>query len=277
MRLKPVALFIILALAVSIHQSIAANFDVITFSDGTKCGLLGTAGSPAGKSLSSLKNRYNNPIQTDIKSTVSLVAMLKPGDDLSRFKSSWAAKIRGYVIDVKLGGHSEVCNCGERKPEDRDTHIELALTPNAPENQRIIVEVTPRLRQIMFAQGVDWSTKTLSGNNPANPKGSINHKWVEVTGWMMFDTMHAGEAENTNPGGAGNWRASGWEIHPITSLTVLPNPPPSPSAATIGNSLTTAQKKYGLSLSGHQLSGIKARNAQIFAAFLPTELEHDNQ
>jgi hypothetical protein len=53
----------------------------------------------------------------------------------------------------------------------------------------------------MLDQDVDWSTDTLRDQNTANPK-SICHKWVEVSGWMMFDTMHVNEAENTNPGGA---------------------------------------------------------------------------
>ena len=32
---------------------------------------------------------------------------------------------------------------------------------------------------------------------------------------------HAQESENLSPGGAQNWRATGWEIHPVTGITVL--------------------------------------------------------
>jgi hypothetical protein len=50
-------------------------------------------------------------------------------------------------------------------------------------------------------------------------------KWVEITGWLLFDFEHVPEAENTNPGGAKNWRATCWEIHPVTSIRVLDSPP----------------------------------------------------
>jgi hypothetical protein len=59
----------------------------------------------------------------------------------------------------------------------------------------------------------------------------IGH-WVEVTGWMFFDVDHCNETANTTeasgdcggPGG-GVWRRTGWEIHPITSMRVLPGKP----------------------------------------------------
>jgi hypothetical protein len=81
----------------------------------------------------------------------------------------------------------------------------------------VIVEITPRLRAQMKEKGVDWATPTL--------KKQIEGKWIKVTGWLLFDSMHFGEAENTNPGGSHNWRATCWEIHPITSLEVLDGPP----------------------------------------------------
>jgi hypothetical protein len=253
-----------------------ANFNEIVFSDGTHCGLEGTAHSAAGKSLSRLKNRYKLVKPADINPNISLVSMLKTGDDLDRFNPSSGATIRGYVIDVKLGGHSEVCNCGEREPGDRDTHIELALTTQAPEVQRIVVEITPRLRQIMKGHNIDWSTRTLSGNNPANQAGSILHKWVEVTGWMMFDTMHINEAENTNPGGPDNWRASGWEIHPVTSIKVLPGPPPA-LPSTAGVSLSEAQTSYRSSLKPQDLTALRERNAGILRRFPLAEREDDRR
>jgi len=253
------------------------NLDVIVFSDGTHCGMQGTAQSAAGKSLSKLKNRYNPVKPTNIHNEVTLTSILQPGDDIDRFKSSWGARITGYVIDVKPGGHTEVCNCGERLPVDRDTHIELALTTNAPEIQRVVVEVTPRLRQIMKQQGIDWSTETLRGNNnPSSQPKSIYHKWVEITGWMMFDTMHVDQAENTNPGGDGNWRATGWEIHPITAMRVLPSPP-LPTQPSTAQSLTTAQSEYSTGLTPQKRQQIRNRNAQKLASFPPSERERDNQ
>jgi hypothetical protein len=68
----------------------------------------------------------------------------------------------------------------------------------------------------MAESGTDWATTTL--------RTQFRHKWVKVRGWMMFDAQHANAAENTNPGGQHNWRATAWEIHPVTSIKVVPAP-----------------------------------------------------
>jgi hypothetical protein len=194
------------------------NQDVFRQSDGTMCGMEGTATGPDAKALDRLKNRWKNaPAAEDIDTNVSLAAMLAPGEDENRFDSAKGAQVSGFVIDVKVGG-KETCNCKATAPIDRDTHIELALANDAPKNQRVIAEVTPRLRAQMKAKDVDWTTDAL--------RAAIKGKWVKVTGLLLFDSMHFGEAENTNPGGANNWRATCWEIHPITSLEVLDSRPP---------------------------------------------------
>jgi hypothetical protein len=129
----------------------------------------------------------------------------------------------------------------------------------------------------MREQGIDWSTATLRGNNtPGSQAKSIYHKWVEVVGWMMFDTMHVDEAENTNPGGDGNWRATGWEIHPVTAMRVLPGLPPT-MGVNISQSLTNAQSQYRTSLTTQGRQQIRNRNAQVLAHFPDSEREKDNQ
>ena len=82
--------------------------------------------------------------------------------------------------------------------------------------RRVVVEVTPRMRAIMNASGTDWSTITL--------RIQVRHKWVKVPRWMMFDAQHANAAENTNPGGTNNWRATAWGIHLVTDIQVIPAP-----------------------------------------------------
>ena len=44
---------------------------------------------------------------------------------------------------------------------------------------------------------------------------------VRISGWLFNDWEHKGQSENMNPGGAHNWRATTWEIHPITAIDVL--------------------------------------------------------
>lgn len=188
-----------------------ANMDVF---DG--CGMEGTAKGANLKKLNQLKNRYVAPQDSEIDASITLDALLAPDDDRTRWSSTSGAELTGYVLAVKPGG-GETCNCGKTDPANTDTHIELVSDPtNTDGTQVVVIEVTPRMRAIMDASGTDWSTKTL--------RAQFRHKWVKVRGWMTFDAQHANAAENTNPGGANNWRATAWEIHPVTAIEVVPAP-----------------------------------------------------
>jgi hypothetical protein len=119
----------------------------------------------------------------------------------------------GYVKDVKPGG-IETVNCKTKDKKLRDTHIELVLDAmNEDKNKVFIVEITPRLRKIMAEKGEDWSTSMI--------RAKYLGRWVEVEGWMFYDTEHANMSENTRPGNPKNWRATAWEIHPVTKLKVV--------------------------------------------------------
>ncbi|MBV9124485.1 MAG: hypothetical protein JO112_14095 [Planctomycetes bacterium] len=237
-------------------------------SDGHKCGMLGDAHSDPEKALNPLKNRFDPPADDDIDGDVSLAAILSPGDDLGRFDDHKAARVAGFVINVKVGGN-ETCNCHATDPVDRDTHIELGLSKTAPETQRVIVEVTPRLRAKMEEQGLDWTTEGL--------RKAIKGKWIEVSGWLLFDTAHINEAENTNPGGDGNWRATCWEVHPITSLKVLAGPPAEMAElhpATMA-AFQKAQAKQ-VQRDPQKAAAIRKRNQEILSKFANDELDKDH-
>lgn len=180
------------------------------------CGLEGDAAAATVQALNRLKNRFTAPAPSDVDSQATLAALLRPGDDRARWSDARGASVVGYVHDVKPGG-IESCNCRARDAAHRDTHIELVLDPmQAGGGQRVIVEVTPRWRAMMAARGVDWSTATL--------RRSYLGRWVRVTGWLMFDAEHANASENTAPGRPRNWRGTAWEVHPITSIEVVPRP-----------------------------------------------------
>ena len=169
------------------------------------------------KDLNLLKRRMTTPSSTDMNNQVTLAAMVAPGDDTSRFEVKKGATLEGYVADVKVGGVESV-NCHTHDPKYRDTHIELTLDPlHDSESKHVIVEVTPQWREAMATKGIDWSTPTL--------RTKLLGRWIKVTGWLLFDEEHANAAENTNPGGSKNWRATVWEIHPITDIQVLPGKP----------------------------------------------------
>jgi hypothetical protein len=166
---------------------------------------------PPGKhALNSLKNRVTLPTSTDFDPTVTLAALLAPGDDRHRWRHTRAAAIEGYVVRVHDAG-AESANCFSRSR--LDGHIEVARRPDAPPNERVIVEVTPAMRDAAAKRGIDWSTATL--------RGQLTGRRVGIEGWLLFDTEHDDESENTRPGHRDNWRATAWEIHPVTAIVVL--------------------------------------------------------
>lgn len=180
------------------------------------CAMEGDAAESNVQALNRLKNRYTAPDTADIDSMVTLAALVRPGDDRARWDEGRGASIVGYVHDVKPGG-IETVNCRARDVPNRDTHIELVLDPmSGVGSQRVIVEVTPRWRAMLAARGVDWSTPAL--------RRQYLGRWVRVTGWLMFDAEHANASENTAPGRPRNWRATAWEVHPITAIEVVARP-----------------------------------------------------
>jgi hypothetical protein len=166
---------------------------------------------PAKRAHNALKNRTALPTPGDFDPRVTLEAMLTPGDDRQRWSQDRAAAIEGYIVRVHDAG-PESANCFS--PTRLDAHVEVGRRVDAPPQERLIVEVTPRLRDWAARQGRDWSTPTL--------QRALTGRRVRIEGWLLFDREHDEEAENTRPASAGNWRATAWEIHPVTSIQVLP-------------------------------------------------------
>jgi len=168
------------------------------------CPSAGIALTTRARDLHRLKNRTSLPQATDFDSTVTLDALLQPGDDTQRWFTNRAARVQGEVIDVAYA-RPEATNCWN--PCRRDIHIVVAARKGAPKSEHVVVEVTPNL------QRGDWSEKTLQAQ-------LVGH-WCEFEGWMYFDAGHAEESENISPGQPDNWRATAWEIHPVTRITII--------------------------------------------------------
>jgi hypothetical protein len=210
------AVGLLLAASVSahLHQETPAPAASLDIYNG--CPMEGVAQSAGVRALNRLKNRYTAPTSDQINPAVTLAAIVAPGNDIGRWKVKFGADITGYVADVKPGG-VETVNCHAKDWAYRDTHIELVLDPMASTaTKRVIVEVTPRWRDIMSGNSVDWSTQAL--------RDKFLGRWVKVTGWMLFDVEHGSEAENTAPGRPRNWRATAWEVHPVTAIEVVQRP-----------------------------------------------------
>jgi len=170
------------------------------------CPSVGFALTSNARNLHRLKNRTAFPQAADFDSRVTLDQLLQPGDDRNRWSTERAARIQGQVIDVAYAG-IEATNCFS--PCRRDIHILVAKQKDAAKNEQVVVEVTPNLQQ----QGIDWTEQTLQGQ-------LVGH-WCEFEGWLYFDAGHAEESENTAPHNPGNWRATAWELHPVTKITVI--------------------------------------------------------
>ena len=168
------------------------------------CPNAGIALTTRARNLHRLKNRTSIPTATDFDLTITLDALLQPGDDTNRWSNNRAARLQGEVIDVAYA-RPEATNCFN--PCRRDIHITVATHKGATKREQVIVEVTPNF------QGVDWSEKTL--------QAQLVGYWCEFEGWMYFDAGHAEESENISPGKPDNWRATAWEIHPVTNITVV--------------------------------------------------------
>jgi hypothetical protein len=178
------------------------------------CPLEGNATSQRYRDANRLKNRVAVPQPSDIDAQVTLAALLQTGADEGRWSATRAASVVGFVHDVKPGGE-ETVNCGEGNVAHRDTHIEIVAGPGATGPAgRVIVEVTPRWRAFMADSNQDWSSAALAQR--------LEGRWVRFTGWLFWDFPHGDEARNTNPGGAHVWRATAWEIHPVTAIVVCP-------------------------------------------------------
>ena len=185
------------------------------------CGMKGDAKQKLAQRLNPLKNRFIAPRPEQIDSTISLNAILQPGSDTRRWSNQSGATIVGFVVSAHPGGN-ESCNCHAKQINRRDTHIDMVINPSdaADKRHHMIIEITPRLRAAMAQKGVDWSAPGLQQN-------IVNH-WVKVTGWMFFDAEHTNAAENSTPHGKHNWRATAWEIHPVTAVQIVSDPRANP-------------------------------------------------
>jgi hypothetical protein len=175
----------------------------------------GSATNENQERLNRLKNRSSEPTAADIDPYVSLSALRKPGYDRERWSTGNAATIEGYVRSAK-GTGPESCNCKEEDKALTDTHLDIV---SAADDTRkpVIAEITPIFRLIHKHYGLeDWSSKAI--------RQKYEGRRVRITGWLFFDEAHLYDANNTDRydnRGKKNWRATAWEIHPITDIQLL--------------------------------------------------------
>lgn len=174
----------------------------------TRCPASGVSFTAGKAALARLKNRAAAPRAEDFDPRATLAAVLEPGDDRARWSVARAARVEGYVVAVGEA-RVEAANCFASS----DIHIDVAARADAPPAERVVLEVTPRGRAAARLRGEDWSADAL--------RRALTGRFCRFEGWLFFDAGHADESENIAPGRPGNWRATAWEIHPVTRIEVL--------------------------------------------------------
>jgi len=108
-----------------------------------------------------------------------------------------AVILKGFLIEADDSG-IEACNCYIKGQSNNDFHLDIVAHADHEDDRAIVVEITPRLRP------AGWRL-------PALRQFAAQKKYVRVTGWLMYDTMHPG---------ASSHRATAWEVHPVTKFEV---------------------------------------------------------
>jgi len=125
--------------------------------------------------------------------------------EIERYEGA-AVRVVGYLVALKpqVGGSGESTNCHWTAAGEVDWHIALVGEAGRGEEQSVVVETTPRLRR----KHAGWKVPTLKGWVDADAP-------VRISGWLMFDPEHRNHL--------GKYRATLWEIHPITRIEVWRN------------------------------------------------------
>jgi hypothetical protein len=175
----------------------------------------GAARTSSKAASNRLKNRTAVPRAADIDQRVTLGALRRRGNDVDRWSTARAVTIDAYVSKV-TGTGPESCNCGATERRLTDTHIDLHSGPGDTALP-VIAEITPVWRLIHEHRGLeDWSSTAI--------RNKYAGKRVRITGWLYYDSGHRFEDSNSDPSDIKdkkNWRATCWEIHPVTKIELL--------------------------------------------------------
>ena len=147
-------------------------------------------------------------------------------DQLAAMGEAHPAAVIGYLYYVKHEG-AESGNCELTAPEDTDYNIGVGFDKNVAasgmpkatpspadktslKQTAVVVEMTPQYRDSFAPVWTIDAVKAVLG------------KQVKVTGQLMADNEHNVSKDNCGLADHGDtcWRASIWELHPVTSFQV---------------------------------------------------------
>jgi hypothetical protein len=187
------------------------------------CKACGTAKSQKAKTLNVQKNRGTKATHPS-QITVAEIRDPANNDTFSPSRQVW---VTAFVASVGPGGFKETCNC--KRADLRDVHINVVADPSevGDKTKYVVVEFTPRWEKKFDFDDSDYEAMVSA------VKSQIENKWVKFEGWMLYDFLHANESKSTAPDvptctdhepNPCIWRATPWEVHPVTAYTVVPGP-----------------------------------------------------
>jgi hypothetical protein len=152
-------------------------------------------------------------------------------EELLQMREGQYFTVVGYLYYMLINEGGEACNCVlKNDPPASDYHVgigfDAALAKVAAESgvaakgqlekQSIIVEMTPHYRAKYHPLWTDTLLKSIYGRQ------------VKVVGQLLLDNDHAKASDicSSPPVAADDkncWRASPWELHPVTEFYVCPN------------------------------------------------------
>jgi len=115
-----------------------------------------------------------------------------------------AVSVIGYLTAIKVEdrGSGETTNCHFVNAEEVDWHMPLVEQAGDAEATAIVVETTPRVRELH----VKWTPSALAPWVKSSAP-------VRISGWTMLDPEHRAHL--------GKYRSTLWEVHPITKIEVF--------------------------------------------------------
>ena len=194
------------------------------------CPACGTAKDAKHITLDVQKNRG---IKVTNPQTLTVADIRNPANNKGKFSPSKKVSVTGFVASVDPGGMPENCNCTSKKPggrtDLRDVHINIVADPSEAGDQTkyVVVEFTPRWEKKF---GFDDSNYDAMRQLI---ESQLKGKRVKFSGWMLYDFIHENAAQSTRPNQPVcanfgdkncNWRATPWEVHPVTSYEILTGP-----------------------------------------------------
>ena len=201
----------------------------VSCSQGTPYRGCPACGTTTDTKLRTLNVQKNRAAAVTSPQKASVQEIRDPANNTGKFTPNKQVWVTGFVASVDPGGLQETCNC--RRADLRDVHINVVADPSevGDQSKYVVVEFTPRWEKTFGLDDSNYDAMRQAVED------KIKGKWVKFSGWMMFDFIHQDASQSTAPGNPAcpndgqqhsgcNWRATPWEVHPVTAYEIVSGP-----------------------------------------------------